>query len=528
MNGVPIPPIDMDLTICKGFVCPGRRELNSQLEKRRCGDRLDGLSTVPEHTSEFPHVDRKHVMQKSSDHRFQHPLTRRTALQVGGIAAMGLSLEKLLAAEDLTKNQRQSGSSTKSCIFIHQYGGLSQLDSWDMKPHAPSEIRGPYKPIATGTPGFQVCELMPRLARISEKYSVIRSMTHHMAQHDKANSMLLAGKSAPAENDPSFGAIVSKLSPAQASIPAHVWLQKYGGGSMPPEHTYLTGGYLGMAYAPMLIGEKHDDGPDSEDFRVRAFDTNESVSIARLEERWRLLKELQTVPESSASPALESTDIYQQQSFDLLHSDDARSAFDIHREPPATRDRYGRNPLGQNLLLARRLVESGVRLVNVVAWTGLAAGEEFVSLETWDMHGNANVGIFENGWNGLPFALPRTDQAVATLLEDLSERGLLDSTLVVLIGEFGRTPVISKGAKRIGRDHWPNCYSAMVAGAGIRGGTVYGESDSRAAYVKSSPVTLEDFTATLFKAMNLNPAARLSPNGFTNPASIGEPIAALL
>jgi uncharacterized protein (DUF1501 family) len=167
-------------------------------------------------------------------------------------------------------------------------------------------------------------------------------------------------------------------------------------------------------------------------------------------------------------------------------------------------------------------------LVNVVAWTGLAPGEKFVSVETWDMHGNADVGIFENGWNGLPFALPRTDQAVATLLEDLRDRGLLDSTLVVLVGEFGRTPKIKKGAKRIGRDHWPNCYSAMLAGAGIRGGCVYGESDKQAAYVKNDPVTLEDFTATLFAAMDINPASRLSPDGFTIPASNGKPIKSLL
>ncbi len=467
-------------------------------------------------------------MREFSDHRLENHLTRRTALRVGGIGALGLSLDKLLSAEERASNQKHSGSTPKSCIFIHQYGGLSQLDSWDMKRHAPQEIRGPYESIETATPGFQVCELMPRLARISEKYAVIRSMTHHMSQHDKANSMLLAGRSNPAEDDPSFGAIVSKLSPSLESIPAHVWLQKYGGGSAPPEHTYLTGGHLGMAYAPMLIGENHDDNPASSDFRVRAFDRNEAVSLERLEERWQLLRGLQSFPGSKTSSAFESLDIYQQQSFDLLHSSNAKSAFEINREKPATRDRYGRNPLGQNLLLARRLVESGVRLVNVVAWTGLATGEKFVSLETWDMHGNANVGIFENGWNGLPFALPRTDQAVATLLEDLSERGLLDSTLVVLVGEFGRTPVISKGAKRIGRDHWPQCYSAMVAGAGIQGGTVYGESDDRAAYVKSSPVTLEDFTATLFKAMSLNPASRLSPNGFTLPASIGDPIAALL
>jgi uncharacterized protein (DUF1501 family) len=174
------------------------------------------------------------------------------------------------------------------------------------------------------------------------------------------------------------------------------------------------------------------------------------------------------------------------------------------------------------------LVESGVRLVNVVAWTGLAAGEKFVSVETWDMHGNADVGIFENGWNGLPFALPRADQAVATLLQDLSDRGLLESTLVVFVGEFGRTPAISKGAKRIGRDHWPRCYSAMVAGSGIQGGAVYGESDSRAAYVKNNPVSLADFTATLFAAMDINPASRLGSDGFTIPASNGDPIEALL
>jgi uncharacterized protein (DUF1501 family) len=212
----------------------------------------------------------------------------------------------------------------------------------------------------------------------------------------------------------------------------------------------------------------------------------------------------------------------------LLHGTAAKQAFEIDQEDAGVRDRYGRNPLGQNLLLARRLIESGVRLVNVVAWTGLAAGEKFVSVETWDMHGNADVGIFEDGWNGLPFALPRTDQAVATLLEDLRTRELLDSTLVVLVGEFGRTPVIRKGARRIGRDHWPQCYSAMLAGAGIRGGTVYGESDKRAGYVKTNPVTLEDFSATLFAAMGINPASRLSLDGFTDPASSGNVIEALL
>ena len=463
-------------------------------------------------------------MQHTWKHRLSVPATRRKVLQAGGIASLGLTLPGLLQADESGANARPA----RSCVFIHQYGGLSQLDSWDMKPDAPREIRGPYRSINTATPGFQVGELMPQLARISEKYAVIRSMTHNVSQHDRANSMLLAGRAMPATDDPSFGAIATKLRPSNASIPPHVWLQKFGGGAAPPDHTYLTGGSLGMRYAPMLIGEKHDDNPAATDFRVRAFDSNKDVSLQRLERRWNLSRGLQSLSGTGTTAEFESLDLYQQQSFELLHSNDAKAAFDIDRETPATRDRYGRNPLGQNLLLARRLVESGVRLVNVVAWTGLAAGEKFVSVETWDMHGNADVGIFEDGWNGLPFALPRTDQAVATLLKDLDDRGLLASTLVVLVGEFGRTPAISKGGKRIGRDHWPQCYSAMVAGGGIQGGVVHGKSDDRAAYVNSNPVTLEDFTATLFAAMDINPASRISPDGFTVPASTGNPVAALL
>ncbi len=458
----------------------------------------------------------------------QQRLSRRRLLQIGSIGVAGLTLPAVLRAESIQQGAAKAKQQGKSCIFIHQYGGLSQLDSWDMKPDAPQEIRGPYQPIRTATAGFQICELMPRLARLSEQYAVIRSMTHEMAQHDKANAMLLAGRDKPATDDPSFGAIVHKLRPAKADLPGHVWLQKFGGGAAPPDHTYLTGGRLGMAHAPMLIGEKHDDNPASVDFRVRAFDRQQDMSSQRLRGRRDLLGAFQNRSPLGSTTEFEAFDVFQQRSFDLLEGGAARAAFDIDKESENTRDHYGRNPMGQNLLLARRLIEAGVRLVNVVAWTGLAPGEQFVSVETWDMHGNADVGIFENGWNGLPFALPRADQAVAALLEDLRDRGLLDSTLVVFVGEFGRTPKISKGAKRIGRDHWPQCYSAMLAGAGIRGGSVYGESDKHAAYVKSNPVTLEDFTATLFAAMDINPASRISPDGFTVPASHGNPIKALL
>jgi len=218
---------------------------------------------------------------------------------------------------------------------------------------------------------------------------------------------------------------------------------------------------------------------------------------------------------------------FQQRAYDLITGPEARHAFDIAKEPDEVRDRYGRHPLGQNLLMARRLIEAGVRLVNVNAWCGLAPGDKFVSVETWDMHGNAGIDIFGNGWNGLGWALPCCDEAVSALLEDLEQRGLLETTLVVLVGEFGRTPAISRGASAVGRDHWPNCYSGMLAGAGIQGGAVYGASDARAAYVKDKPVSPEDLAATILHAMNISPDTRLSPDGFTRPASLGEPITAL-
>jgi hypothetical protein len=440
---------------------------------------------------------------------------------------LGLGLPRLLSAMPLN----QPVAKPKSCIFIFQYGGLSQLDSWDPKPFAPAEVRGPYQPIPTKVPGFQVGDLMPRLATLADRYAVIRSMSHSVPVHDVANKMLLAGQSLPAADAPSFGAVVSKLRPSTASVPSHVWLQKFGGGAAPPEPAYLTGGFLGMAQSPLLIGLNHEDHPANPAFRVKAFDTADGVSLDRLNSRRQLLERVET-PVRAQADSVPAADVasqskFRERAFDLLSGSQARKAFDIEQEAPQVRDRYGRHPLGQNLLLARRLIEAGVRLVNVVAWTGLAPGEKFMSVETWDMHGNAGIDIFANGWNGLGWALPKCDEAVSALLEDLIARGLLDSTLVVLVGEFGRTPRISRGAGAIGRDHWPNCYSAMLAGAGIQGGAVYGSSDQQAAYVKDRPVTPEDFAATLFHAMDIPPETRISPDGFTRPASTGQVIGEL-
>ena len=188
------------------------------------------------------------------------------------------------------------------------------------------------------------------------------------------------------------------------------------------------------------------------------------------------------------------------------------------------RDHYGRHPLGQHLLLARRLIESGVRLVGVCGWTGLAPGDKFMSVETWDMHGNGTP-IFGTGWNSLGWAAPRLDEALSALVEDLLLRGLLSSTLVVVVGEFGRTPKIDRGGK--GRNHWPHCYSALLAGGGIRGGTIHGASDKYAGYVADRPVRPEDFGATLYHALGVAPETRLGADGFTRPASSGQPIRSL-
>lgn len=446
--------------------------------------------------------------------------TRRNLLEIGSLSALGLTLPHFLLAD-----QKQKLNSAKSCIFIYQYGGLSQLDSWDPKPDSPEGIRGPYKTIASRIPGFRTGELMPKLAQRADKYTVIRSMSHSVPVHDIANRMLLAGQSNPPMNAPSFGSILSKLKPSPGDVPSYVWLQKFGGGASPPDSTYLTGGYLGMGNSPLLVGTTHLENPSIPGYKIKAFESS-GFSHEQLISRKNLLSKIEE--SSKSDKPRHSISDFREKAFNILTGDKAKTAFDIDREPTKTREQYGMHPMGQNLLLARRLIESGVRTVGVVAWTGLAPKDKFVSLETWDMHGNAGISIFENGWNGLGWALPRCDEAVSALLDDLETRGMLDSTLVVLVGEFGRTPKISKGGSAIGRDHWPKCYSAMIAGGGAKKGLVYGASDSTAAYVKDNPVSPEDFSATILHMMGIAPETRLSPDGFTLPASIGTPVQGLV
>lgn len=449
-----------------------------------------------------------------------HPrrtLGRRQLLQLGGISVLGLGLPEFLRASPGSGSLARRGS-PKSCIFIVQYGGCSHIDSFDMKPDAPAELRGPFKPIHTSVPGTRICEHMPRLARIADRYCLVRSMTHSNPGHDGGMHICMTGHSQPAENTPYFGSVVAKLCPATANVPPYVWLQNLAGDVQP---RYLTGGFLGAAYAPLRVGTDLDN-PSAPGFKVKAFDPPADVPTARLLDRQRLLERVDTARPTPHGREAGNMSQYREKAVDLLTGPEARTAFDLDRESGRIRDRYGRHPLGQNLLMARRLIEAGTRLVSVTAWTGVPPGEKFRNVQTWDMHGNGpGLGsIFGRGAFGLGWALPRVDEAVSALLTDLEDRGLLESTLVVMVGEFGRTPRI--GGE--GRDHWPACYSALLAGAGIRGGLIYGSSDKTGAYVKDSPVRPEDFGATLFHALDVAAETKLGADGFTRPVSAGKPV----
>jgi uncharacterized protein (DUF1501 family) len=455
-------------------------------------------------------------------------LSRRRLLQAGSLGLLGLGLPEFLHAQAQGASRRRS---EKSCIFIVQYGGASHIDSLDPKPDAPVDVRGPYRPIATSVPGMRLGELLPRLARLAHRFALVRSMTHGNGGHDGGMHVCMTGHSSPTPDTPYFGSVVARLRPALGNVPPYVWIQNLAGDVQP---RYLTGGFLGAPYSPLRVGTDLDN-PSAPTFHFTAFDAPANLTGERLRERWQLLNRASPHPSAPSakegegekdrlplSPAAESMRRFQQRAIDLVTGPKARRAFDLRCEPARLRERYGAHPLGQNLLLARRLIEAGVRLVSVTAWTGTPPTEKFRNVQTWDMHGDgAGLGsIFGTGAFGLGWALPNLDQAVSALLEDLAVRGLLDTTLVVMVGEFGRSPKIV----RAGRDHWPACYSAMLAGAGMRGGLVYGASDRHGGYVRDSAVRPEDFGATLFHALGIDPATRLGADGFTRPASEGRPV----
>jgi hypothetical protein len=414
----------------------------------------------------------------------------------------------------------------RPCIFILLCGGPSHLDTWDLKPDAPEGFRGPYKPIATAVPGLHLSELHQRLAPLTGLFSVIRSMTHvgNISNHFDAMHHLLSGQAGAPPDSPYIGSILAKLRPSQRNVASYVWLIKCVGDPVFCAPNIGTGGHLGAVHSPLFIGAA-DNHPAMPTFR--APELFSAADPERLQSRRRLLGELNPGDRGSEENRLTKDwqDLHQR-AFELTTGSAGRQAFDLSREPAAVRERYGMHPLGQNLLLARRLVEAGVGFVTVNGWTGPAPGAGGgPPSSSWDMHGG-HMGMgnaFGDGSYGMGWCLPRLDEALSALLTDLRDRGLLEKTLVVVTGEFGRSPKIqTQGAP--GRIHWPDCYSSILAGGGIRGGAVYGESDKIGAYVKDRPVRPQDLSATIYHALGVPLELRLGKDGVSRPITTGEPL----
>jgi hypothetical protein len=455
-------------------------------------------------------------------------ISRRQLLQAGGIGALALGSPGMVAASVDARRGLRGVATEKSCIFLLLCGGPSHLDTWDLKPEAPEGIRGPYKPIATAVPGMRLSELHTRLATLTPHFSLIRSMTHvgNISNHFDAMHHLLSGQAGAPADSPYLGSVLSRVRPHSRNVANYVWLIRCVGDPVFCAPNIGTGGHLGAQHSPLFIGSAANH-PAMPGFRGPE-DLFGPTDPERMHSRRELLDRLAPAARSSADSRVTSDwDELHRRAFELANGPGGRQVFELHREPMAVRDRYGRHPLGQNLLLARRLVEAGVGFVTVNGWTGPSPGERGGGppSSSWDMHGG-HMGMgnaFSDGSYGMGWCLPRLDEALSALLTDLRDRGLLERTLVVVVGEFGRSPRINtKGAP--GRLHWPDCHAALLAGAGIRGGAVYGESDKIGAYVKEKPVRPQDLAATIYQALDVPLDLRLGRDGFTRPITTGEPI----
>jgi hypothetical protein len=449
-------------------------------------------------------------------------VSRREFLRVGGLGFTGLMLSDCLRSRAVAESRRPTAGhfgQAKSCIMLFNYGGPSHIDILDLKPNAPREIRGEFRPAPTCVPGVAISEHLPRLARVANRYAILRSVNHIDNDHAVGTYLAMTGYNHPRARPlgveppatpldmPSLGSVVSKLRPAGRSVFSYVTLGdlRHLGNF---DSMGQNAGCLGRAYDPFTIPFTR---PINGVLDMRAVTSvMAEVDEQQLGNRRQLLDTMAQV-----APALETTaatryqDGFTRRAFELLASSASRNAFNLAGEPQAIRDAYGVNPYGESCLLARRLVEAGVPLITVYS-----AGNR-----DWDTHGD-NFTLLKNS------LLPPTDRAVSTLLEDLQNRGLLDETLVLWMGDMGRTPRINNGA---GRDHWSFCYSILMAGAGVRGGQVFGSSDRSAAYPSTNPVSPQDIAASIYHYLGIDPRGHVTDQqGRPLAVSTGEPLHALL
>jgi len=449
-------------------------------------------------------------------------LTRRELLHAGSLGLLGLSLPALLqnGTARASNSSRTKDSKAKSCILLFLMGGPPQHSTWDPKPDATAQVRGDYQPIATAVPGIQIGELMPRLSRQTDKLCILRAVSTGDNAHSSSGYYMMTGRphqpmnfenaNPGAPNDwPVLGAVVQHLRKSRGALPGSVRLPHRifnTDGSVWPGQ---DAGFLGRTADPWLLRCE----PAARPFRIPEFTLDTEVSSSRLEERHSLLSRVnECFDAADRRGTVQQYNRQTQQAFDLLRSSRAGHAFDLEREPIAVRERYGRSPFGQSVLLARRLVEAGVSLVQVNWFRG---PDEPPDNPCWDSHTNESARLKN-------VLMPSMDQAFAGLLDDLAQRGLLDETLVVCMAEFGRTP---KFNGRGGRDHWGSVFSVALAGGGVRGGQVLGASDAQGGHPKDGRVSPEDLTATIFQSLGYHADTEMNDNlGRPVPISRGHAI----
>ncbi len=449
-------------------------------------------------------------------------LTRRDWLRVGALGALGLTLPALWNARAQAAPAVRSGSfgKAKACIIVGLTGGPPQHETWDPKPDAPAEIRGPFQPIASSLPGLQVCDLMPKLAQQAHHFAVLRAVSTRDNAHSSSGYYMLTGvphaplnvenaRPGAPNNWPSLAALVNRLKarpggmPASVVIPEHIW----NDGNIP--WPGQDAGFLGRAADPWLV---HCD-PSSPGFQVPAIAMPEGMTPLRFDGRRALLEQVNRhLDDVDRSAAAANYGNQFQQALDMMRSGTVRRAFDVQQEPATMRDRYGRSRWAQSLLLARRLVEAGMALVQI-NWTRM--GTNLPNQGGWDTHA-------QNAQSLRSHLMPIMDRAVSALIADLAARGMLDETLVVWMGEFGRTPRHNANA---GRDHWGSVFSLALAGGGIRPGVVHGSSDRQGAYPREGTVLPQDITATIFHCLGVAPGAEVHDTlGRPIPVSRGQVI----
>jgi hypothetical protein len=460
------------------------------------------------------------MQQIETGHRHRLGVSRREFLQVGSTGLLGFGLPTLLSRRAEAGSNSIPHQRARSVLLIFLTGAPSHIDMFDLKPHAPAEVRGTFEGIHTRTPGMQVCEHLPLLANCSDKYAIVRSMTHGLPSHEHATHMLLTGidKMPPGSTHmasrfdwPCYASALDHVRPRQDGIPSGVMLP-----------WYLNNGYGFSGQDAGFLGAKHDpwqikQDPNSPNFKIENLSLPAGLSINGLEDRKKLLAEFDAQRTAlDRARSVTEFDNYQNQAISILTASAIGKAFSLDLEPSEVRDRYGRNQFGQSLLLARRLVQAGVPIVQANMGT----------MNTWDTH-NRNFHQLKET------LLPPLDQGVSTLLEDLAETGLLDETLVVMVGEFGRTPKLGGNVGTPsyvpdGRDHWAGVFFAMFAGAGVRGGQVIGSSDEIAAYPASSPFYPSNLGATIFESLGVDPRTLITDRlKRPLPLSEGEIIAPL-